>query len=76
MGYGRGAQSNRKNWAVNLIRVNLSLLVVIISDYGQYGGDLVRYKLISVVKADRRQRGEIETGDSALAMGRFFGKFP
>ena len=40
MGYGRGAQPNHKEWAVNSIRVDIGLLALIISDWVQYGAIL------------------------------------
>ena len=52
-----GAQSNHKDWDVNSSRVNISLLVVIISDYSEIGADHGRYKLISVVESDQWRRG-------------------
>ena len=69
MGYGRGAQSNHKNLGVYPIRINISLVTVIISDFGAIGADHGRYKLISGA-AKKHKSG------SALAMGRFPGGLP
>ena len=58
MGYGMGAESNHKGRAVYLIRVNISILVVIIPDQAAIVADRGRYKLISVAEDDRRRAGE------------------
>ena len=76
MGYGRGAQSDHKERGVNFIRVNISLLVVIIPDMVEIAADHGRYKRILVVEADRRRTGKPGTCDFAFAMGQFPGKFP